>query len=60
MPEYAQIRSFIAIVTEGNSASEKVLIKNGFSMQKIIAENYEISGFVYNDICYELNRADKN
>lgn len=55
-PEYAQIRSFIAIVTEGNSASEKVLIKNGFSVQKIIAKNYEINGFVYDDICYELNR----
>jgi len=55
-PEYAQIRSFIAIVTEGNVASEKVLLKNGFFKQKVITENYEINGVIYDDICYALNR----
>ncbi|EMT5585635.1 TPA: GNAT family N-acetyltransferase [Providencia stuartii] len=55
-PDYAQIRTFIAVVTEGNIASEKVLVKNGFSKQKVITANYEINGFVYDDICYELNR----
>lgn len=56
MQEYAQIRSFMAVVVDGNIASEKVLINNGFTQQKIIVENYEINGFRYDDICYELMR----
>ncbi len=56
MPEYESIRTFIAVVVDGNFASEKVLINNGFIQQKVIVESYEINGFRYDDIWYELNR----
>ena len=46
------IRSFGAIVTEGNIGSEKVLTKVGFSLTKVVPEAYQIGGKLYADHIY--------
>ncbi|NAX46684.1 GNAT family N-acetyltransferase [Photobacterium halotolerans] len=44
---------FRAVVTEGNIASERVLEKCGFRLQKKIPEAYEIGGELYADHVYQ-------
>lgn len=47
-----KIRTFSAVVTEGNISSEKVLINSGFSLREIVPNNYEIGGELYADRIY--------
>lgn len=54
--KYSKINVFSATVTSGNFASEKVLTNNGFCHHKIIKDNYQINGAIYDDIIYQLNR----
>ena len=46
---------FQGIVTEGNSGSEKVLVKCGFQLQEVIPQAYRIGGVLYADHIYTLN-----
>ena len=48
------IISFQAIVTEGNIGSEKVLLKNGFSLKEVVPDAYTIGGKRYADHIYTL------
>tara|TARA_Y100001956_G_scaffold42368_1_gene41355 strand:+ start:998 stop:1507 length:510 start_codon:yes stop_codon:yes gene_type:complete len=50
------IRSFGAIVTEGNIGSEKVLTKSGFTLKKVVPEAYEIGGKLYADHIYSCEK----
>ena len=49
------ISVFQGIVTEGNSASEKVLAKCGFQLYDVIPQAYNIGGILYADRIYKLN-----
>ncbi|MCE0492459.1 GNAT family N-acetyltransferase [Vibrio salinus] len=46
------ITNYKAVVTEGNVASERVLIKCGFHLHDVIPESYEIAGKRYADRIY--------
>lgn len=46
------VKGFSAVVTEGNVASEKVLIKSGFSLKTVIPNAYKIGGKLYADRIY--------
>lgn len=50
-------KSFSAVVTEGNIASEKVLTKCGFSLKEIIQNAYEIGGRLYADHIYQCEKS---
>ena len=45
-----------ATVTKGNDASCQLLEKVGFQLEKVIPENYQINGNMYDDIIYGLER----
>ncbi|WP_261818220.1 GNAT family N-acetyltransferase [Vibrio gallicus] len=47
------IDKFRAVVTQGNIASERVLHKCGFRLQKIIPDVYQMRGQLYSDLIYE-------
>ncbi|WP_375753841.1 GNAT family N-acetyltransferase [Vibrio sp. HN007] len=49
-----EINRFRAVVTEGNTASEKVLEKCGFKLSKVEKDAYEIRGRLYDDYIYTL------
>ncbi|MDA9556886.1 GNAT family N-acetyltransferase [Vibrio sp.] len=53
--EVEKIKSFKAVVTEGNIGSEKVLLKSGFQLQEIVKDAYEIGGRQFADHIYILN-----
>ncbi|WP_246616505.1 GNAT family N-acetyltransferase [Thaumasiovibrio subtropicus] len=48
------IKSFKAIVTQGNVGSEKVLTKSGFILNEVVPNAYEIGGERYADHIYTL------
>ncbi|MFT7682198.1 MAG: RimJ/RimL family protein N-acetyltransferase [Moritella dasanensis] len=49
------ITAFQGIVTEGNCASEAVLVKCGFQLKEVIPLAYDIGGILYADRLYKLN-----
>lgn len=49
-----QINRYQAVVTEGNTASEKVLIKCGFALKHIAANAHNIGGKYFADHIYQL------
>lgn len=51
------IDEFSAVVTEGNVASEKTLIKNGFRLLRIEPDSYRIGGQLYADHIYQLSKS---
>ncbi|PKM19790.1 MAG: GNAT family N-acetyltransferase [Gammaproteobacteria bacterium HGW-Gammaproteobacteria-15] len=51
-----QINRYQAVVTEGNAASEKVLIKCGFVLQRIEANAHNIGGKYFADHIYRLSQ----
>lgn len=53
---FKKICRFSGIVTQGNQASEKVLMNNGFYLHEIVEKNHEINGVLYDDKIYLLNR----
>lgn len=53
---FKPITRFVAVVTGGNSASEQVLKKSGFTFKNIIKENYAINNRLYDDHNYEYLR----
>lgn len=53
---FKKIHKFSATVTQGNHASEKVLMNNGFYYHETIEKNYKIDGVFYDDVIYLLNR----
>jgi len=55
--EYDILR-YQAVVTEGNSASERVLQKCGFSLNRVEKQAYSIGGTLFDDHIYILNIAD--
>lgn len=48
------IRHFRAIVTQGNNASEQVLLKNGFKLAAVKPESHQIGGQLVTDHVYTL------
>ena len=48
------IKRYRAVVTEGNTASEKVLSKCGFALQHIVANAHCIGGKYFADHVYQL------
>jgi RimJ/RimL family protein N-acetyltransferase len=54
--KHFSLEDFIAVVTEGNIGSEKVLAKCGFTLQKIVPEAYEIKGQRYADYVYTMGK----
>jgi RimJ/RimL family protein N-acetyltransferase len=55
--EYSKLHlgvyKFSAVVTQGNVASEKVLTKAGFVLDKVQRDSYMIAGKLYDDIFYK-------
>lgn len=51
------IDEFSALVTEGNVASEKTLIKNGFRLLRIEPDAYQIGDQLYADHIYQLSKS---
>lgn len=49
------LTEYSAIVTEGNVASERVLLKVGFMLKNVIPNAYEIGGNLYGDHIYYLS-----
>ena len=49
------ISVFQGIVTEGNSTSERLLVKCGFQLNEVIPQAYNIGGILYADRIYKLN-----
>lgn len=49
------IHQFKAVVTEGNAASKRVLVKCGFKLINIVPEAFEINGKNYSDFVYQYN-----
>ncbi len=50
------LEGFMAVVTEGNVGSEKVLAKSGFTLHRIVPDAYEIGGQRYADHVYIMGR----
>ncbi|WP_435441764.1 GNAT family N-acetyltransferase [Vibrio gallaecicus] len=50
------LQSFNAVVTEGNTGSEKVLIKCGFTLKDVTPNAYEIGGKLYADHVYQCEK----
>nr|WP_254311072.1 GNAT family N-acetyltransferase [Vibrio cholerae] len=50
------LEGFMAVVTEGNIGSEKVLAKSGFTLHRIVPDAYEIGGQRYADHIYIMGR----
>lgn len=50
--KHCDLTKFRAIVTKGNVASEKVLVKCGFHLDKVEPLAYEIGGQLYDDLIY--------
>lgn len=48
------VENFNAVVTEGNAGSERVLLKSGFRLHKIVPDAHEIGGQLYADHIYQL------
>ncbi len=46
----------MAVVTEGNVGSEKVLAKSGFTLHRIVPDAYEIGGQRYADHVYIMGK----
>ncbi|MDW6003965.1 GNAT family N-acetyltransferase [Vibrio mangrovi] len=54
------ITHYRAVVTAGNVASERVLIKCGFHLDQIVPDAYEIGGTRYADHIYICTRNEDN
>ncbi|BER96659.1 GNAT family N-acetyltransferase [Vibrio cholerae] len=50
------LEGFMAVVTEGNVGSEKVLAKSGFTLHRIVPDAYEIGGQRYADHVYIMGK----
>ncbi|QMV16419.1 GNAT family N-acetyltransferase [Vibrio spartinae] len=46
------IKRFQANVTQGNDASERVLLKSGFHCAEVVKQDVEIGGTMYDDLIY--------
>lgn len=56
LPELVPLNEFCAVVTDGNTASEVVLKKNGFILTEVIENNYVIGNKTFDDHIYTLTR----
>ncbi len=50
------LEGFMAVVTEGNVGSEKVLAKSGFTLHRIVPDAYEIGGQRYADHVFIMGK----
>ncbi len=49
------ICNFSAVVTDGNIASEKVLTKTGFVLDRVQSDSHMVGGRLYDDIFYKYS-----